>query len=240
MSHDDAVRSRFAETAEGVAAHAREQIEWLRKELRAFLAPLRGDERALDSGTGAGPLALALAPLVGEVVGIDLVPELLDAARSDAPPNATFVEGDVTALPFESFSFDLACSRRTLHHVEPSGARGLGARSGDRGPAAACFVDDQLAPMDPLAAFELDRFERRRDPSHNRTLSDGDLRDLFAANGLTLIRKKAFTHRRDLDSYLGLAGCTGEDAEHVKELSPGDRGHYVAESGWYLCVNHLG
>ena len=89
---------------------------------------------------------------------------------------------------------------------------------------------------DTLAAHIADR----RDPSHNRTLSDGDLRDLFAANGLTLIRKKAFTHRRVLDSYLRLAGCTGEEAEHVKELSPGDRGHYVAESGWYLCMNHLG
>lgn len=239
MTHDDAVRSRFAETAEGVAAHAREQIEWLREELRSFLAPLRGDERVLDSGTGAGPLALALAPLVGEVVGIDLVPELLDAARRDAPPNATFVEGDAAALPFEDFSFDLTCSRRTLHHVSrPELVFAELARVTK--PGGRVFVDDQLAPMDPLAAFELDRFERRRDPSHNRTLSDGDLRDLFAANGLTLIRKKAFTHRRDLDSYLGLAGCTGEEAEVVKELSPGDRGHYVAESGWYLCMNHLG
>src|SRR5881409_3558732 len=117
MSHDDAVRSRFSETAEGVAAHARSQVERLREELQAFLAPLSGDERVLDSGTGAGTLALALAPLVGDVVGIDLVPELLTAARRDAPANATFIEGDVMDLPFESFTFGLACSRRTLHHV---------------------------------------------------------------------------------------------------------------------------
>ncbi len=235
MTHDDAVRARFGATAEGVAAHARAQIEGVREELRAFLAPLNGDERALDAGTGAGTLALALAPLVGEVVGIDLVPELLDAARHDAPANATFVEGDATALPFESFSFDLACSRRTLHHVNrPELALAELARVTK--PGARVFVDDQIAPVDPLAAFELDRFERRRDPSHHRTLSDGDFRDLFAANGLVLVRSKRFTHRRELDYYLGLAGCTGEAAEQVKALSPGDREHYVAESSWYLCA----
>ncbi len=239
MSHDDSVRERFAATADGVTAHSRGQVDRLREELRSFLTPLNGDERALDSGTGAGTLALALAPLVGEVVGVDLVPELLEAARSDAPSNATFVEADASALPFEDFSFDLACSRRTLHHVSrPELAVAELARV--TRPGGRVFVDDQLAPMDPLAAFELDRFERRRDPSHNRTLADGDLRDLFAANGLMLLRSKAFTHRRDLDFYLGLAGCTGEEAEQVKDLSPGDRLHYVAETGWYLCVNRYG
>ena len=235
MSHEDAVRSRFAESADVIAAYAREQIEPLRERLRLFLAPLRGDETVIDAGTGPGTLALALAPLVGDVVGIDFVPELLEKARADAPANVRFIEGDIMALPFEDFSFDLACSRRTLHHVsrpelalaELVRVAGLGAR---------VFVEDQIAPADPLAAFELDRFERRRDPSHNRTLSDGDMRDLFAMNGLTLLTSERFTDRRELDAYLGLAGCRGEDAEHVKNLSPGDRESYVVESAWYLCV----
>jgi hypothetical protein len=57
----------------------------------------------------------------------------------------------------------------------------------------------------------------------------------FAANGLVLVRSKRFTHKRPLDFYLGLAGCTGDAAERVKDVSPGDREHYVAESSWYLC-----
>ena len=233
-AHDAAVRDRFAATAGDVAAHAREQVERVREQLAAFLAPLRGDERVVDVGTGAGTLALAVAPFVGSVVGVDLVPELLDAARRDAPQNAEFVEGDATRLPFEDGVFDVACSRRTLHHVgRPEVAVAELARVCARG--GRIFVDDQIAPADPLRAVELDRFERARDPSHHRTLPDQDFRHLFEANALRILQTRRFAHRRALDSYLALAGCTGDAAERVKELSPGDRDHYVAESAWYLC-----
>ena len=80
MTHDDAVRARFAATADRVAEHAARQVELVREQLREFVAP-SADARALDVGTGAGTLALALAPLVREVVAVDLVPELLDGTR---------------------------------------------------------------------------------------------------------------------------------------------------------------
>src|SRR6476469_7238507 len=116
QSNVDDVRARFGATAERVAEHAQQQIETVREQVRSFVAP-SGDERALDSGTGAGTLALALAPLVREVVGVDIVDELLERARTRAPATVTFVEGDATSLPFQTGSFDLVCTRRTLHHI---------------------------------------------------------------------------------------------------------------------------
>ena len=231
-SNVDDVRARFGATAERVAEHAQQQIDTVREQLRSFVAPNRSD-RAIDSGTGAGTLALALSRLVREVVGVDIVPELLERARKGAPANVTFVEGDATNLPFETGSFDLACSRRTLHHIaHPEAAIAELARV--TVPGGHVYVDDQIAPVDPLAALDLDRFERARDPSHTRTLPDVDFRQLFEANDLVMIRTRFQTHRRELDYYLHLAGCEGDDRERARRLSPGGPEAYVAESGWYL------
>src|SRR3954468_13664680 len=97
---------RFARTAEQIAARQDARAAELAERVRAFVLPSASD-RALDVGCGAGALALALAPHVAEVVGVDRGPELLELARERAPANASFVEADATALPFDAGSFDL-------------------------------------------------------------------------------------------------------------------------------------
>ena len=191
------------------------------------------DERAVDVGTGAGTLARALAPLVGEVVGVDVVPELLALARRYAPPNVTFVQGDAMHLPLEPASFDIAATRRALHHVaRPELVVAELARVVR--PRGTVLVEDQIAPIDPLDALALDRFERARDPSHTRLLPDVDLRHLFEANDLELVRSRIRRQRRALEPYLDLAGCAGPDRRRAASLSPGGPDEYVAESAWYL------
>jgi ubiquinone/menaquinone biosynthesis C-methylase UbiE len=227
----DATRERFAKTAERVAALQDARAAELEEKVVRFVAPT-GDERVLDSGSGSGALAFALAPHVREVVAVDLVPELLEQGRKRAErfPNVSFAEGDATKLPFELASFDLAGSLRTLHHIaRPELAVAELARVTRLGGRV--LVVDQIAPVDPLVALELNAFERARDPSHARALADIDLRHLFEANGLVLLRGEYEREPRDLDSYLELAGCEGEARERAATLSPPN---YTAELGWYL------
>lgn len=227
---------RFARTADLVAVRQDERAAALAEAVRAFLLP-HGDESAVDVGTGAGALALALAPLVHEVVGVDRVPELLAKARERAArlPNVSFVEGDAERLPFDDFSFDLAATLRTLHHVaRPEVVLAELVRV--TRPGGRLLVIDQIAPDDPLAALAVDRFERARDPGHTRLLPEIDLRALFEANGLVLVRDRRETERRSLDAYLDLAGCAGEHRDRAAALAPEGAGAYTAELGWYLLA----
>ena len=105
----DATRERFAKTADRVAALQDARAAELEERVRRFVQPA-GDERALDVGTGTRALALALAPHVREVVGVDLVPELLERARERAAgrANVRFEQADATRLPYaDGFRRDL-------------------------------------------------------------------------------------------------------------------------------------
>jgi SAM-dependent methyltransferase len=224
---------RWSRTARRLAELEESRRADLTDRVRRFVQPA-GDERALDSGTGTGALAFALAPHVREVVGVDRSPELLAEARRQAGafPNVSFVEGDATRLDVEGGSFDLACCARTLHHIhrpelaiaELTRANRLGGR---------VLVIDQLAPTDPLVALEVDRFERARDPSHERLLPDVDVRALLEANGLVVVRTDFDEENRDLDLYLDLAGCEGEAREQASALAPP---RLAAVVGWYLAA----
>jgi ubiquinone/menaquinone biosynthesis C-methylase UbiE len=226
--------NRFARTADLVAARQDARAAELEEQVVAFVQP-RGDERALDSGTGAGALALALAPHVAEVVGVDVEPELLARARDRAPASVTFEEADATRLPFPDASFDLSGTLRTLHHVHrPEVAIAELVRVTRRG--GRLLVVDQLAPLDPLEALAVDRFERARDPDHQRLLSDHDLRHLFEANRLVLERERRVTERRPVAGFLDLAGCEGDAREAALALAPHGPDLFVVEVAWYLLA----
>jgi ubiquinone/menaquinone biosynthesis C-methylase UbiE len=204
----------------------------LARKLVALLPSLAGTERALDVGTGLGALAFALAPRVREVVAVEVDDEFATRARETAPANVEVVVADGEHLPFDSWSFDVAATLRTLHHTRRPEllVAELARVTRQRGTI---LVADQLAPVDPLAALELNRFERARDPSTTRLLSDQDVRALLDANNLVL-RRAVFDHeRRDLDAYLDLAGCTGDARSAACALAPPG---YEALVGWYVLT----
>ncbi len=196
------------------------------------LLVLDGDERVLDIGAGTGAFAFAVAPRVRQVIAIEHDEELAARARTDAPANVEVVVGDGEQLTLEPFSFDLSGCVRVLHHTHRPELMVAELARMTR-PGGTILVADQIASVDPLAANDLNRFERARDPSTTRVLSDGDLRALFDANGLVLRREQVVHEQRDLDSYLDLAGCEGTARERAQSLAPTG---YEGVVAWYVLA----
>ena len=202
--------------------------------LAAFLDDLvqfRGDERLLDVGTGLGAFAFAVAPRVGHVIAVEQDPDAAARARALAPDNVEVVVADGEALPFEPFSFDASATVRTLHHTRRPELLVAELVRVTR-PSGTIIVADQLAPVDPMNALELNAFERARDPSTTRVMPDGDLRSLFDSNNLVLKRSEVVHEARDIESYLDLAGLAeGPERDRARSLAPTG---YEAVTGWYV------
>ena len=207
----------------------------------ARFVPLAGNERVLDSGAGTGALALALGPLVARVVALDVVPELLVLGRQQAAaarprPNVVFVEGDATALPFERDAFDLAACHRTLHHVarpelvisELARVTRIGGR---------VLVIDQIAPGRPARGDRARPLRARSRPARTRGCSRTPTSGRCSTpTGSSCARSRQEQEARDLDSYLDLAGCDGDERETAASVAPSQ---LVATIGWYLAAKPL-
>lgn len=165
------VRARFAPVAANYAKAAfHTSTERLREVLE--LAQPKPTDLALDVATGTGNTALALAPFVRHVVGLDLTREMLAHARrltgERSIANAEWVLGDASRLPFADDSFDLYTVRAAPHHFTDFDGFLSEAMRVLKAGAGAAFVDC-AAP--PAAREVLHDVEVRRDPSHVRSLT---------------------------------------------------------------------
>jgi demethylmenaquinone methyltransferase/2-methoxy-6-polyprenyl-1,4-benzoquinol methylase len=95
---------------------------WRRRAVVELAAPEGGRIVDLCCGTGDLVFHLLKTDPTLEVVGVDFTPAMLDGARAraqrrDRAGRATFIEGDVTQLPFAEGSFDGATMGFSMRNV---------------------------------------------------------------------------------------------------------------------------
>ena len=167
-----------------------------------------GARTALDVATGGGNVARRLREAGVEVT-------TLDPAAGMQPD----VVAPAEQLPFADGSFDLVVSRLGAHHFSDVRAA---MREMARVAAKAVVVVDNTFGGDAL-----EEAERVRDPSHVRCYTLEEWRTLFEDVGLGIDDVRFLPQRVELEPWLERAGCTGDAAARVRELTA-DR----TEDGW--------
>ena len=174
--------------------------------------------RVLDLACGPGIVSATLVRAGATVVGVDVTPAMVEAARArcraesppgaDVQPSAEFHEAPAEALPFGEGTFAAAVTRLSLHHFADPAQVLLELRRVLK-PGAPLVVGDIVSSDEPREAALHNALERLRDPSHRRCLTEGELVGTLRAAGFAVDQVEPWTHPRDFDEWAAIVDDPG-------------------------------
>jgi ubiquinone/menaquinone biosynthesis C-methylase UbiE len=207
------------------AAHYNDQWnQWSEASLRWLLehAQCAPSDRLLDVATGTGFTALAFAPLVDEVVGLDVSEGMLSRARAQAAgySNVTFEQGAAEELPFADSRFEIVTCRVAPHHFLSVEKFLTEAGRVLRGGGRLLIADTSVPDDPPEAGLWQNRVELLRDPSHIQNYSPKEWQSSVEQAGFQIetIDRCDEAVPITLNDWLHKAGCAGAAAEEVRGL----------------------
>lgn len=166
--------------------------------LVAWCDPGEG-KTALDVATGGGHVARRLREEGSNVITSDPAPGM--------KPDVICRAED---LPFADGAFDVVTSRIAPHHFE--NIRGAVAEMA-RVSKGLVVIEDTL-----FLSEQQEQAEALRDPTHVRSYTEQEWKDMLTAAGLEVERVAFFEKAHALDEWLGRTGCAGEEAARVTDL----------------------
>jgi ubiquinone/menaquinone biosynthesis C-methylase UbiE len=183
------------------------------------LAELRAEDTTLDVACGPGLVVCAFAPHVRHATGIDITPAMLDQARElqteKALKNISWIEGDVTRLPFANRMFSVVTSRYAFHHFsEPLAV--LREMIRVTKPGGTILIADSAPEVNKADAFN--RMEKLRDPSHVQALSIDEWGQLLTEAGLVAPHIEQFRLGGDLASLLARSFPADGDEARIRQM----------------------
>ncbi len=236
--HKEAIQKQFTKTAEAFSTFAMRDTPEVLKEKVEFAKPQATDV-VLDIACGPGAFALAVAPRVQFVRGVDLTPEMLRRARTYQAekqiPNAAFVRGDAEQLPFPAGAFDLVSCQCSFHHM-PKPELVLREMVRVAKPEGRLVIIDPLGPESDSKREIHNRIEQLRDPSHTLTLRLTEFLRMFDEEGLEMLRQSVRRRPRSFNNWMVRGGYppgTKKYAETRKLLEDsiaGDKSGFSAQA----------
>lgn len=167
---------------------------------------LSGNENVLEIAAGTCAFGRMIAPHVTHITEFDATAAMLAVGRQENEKarinNADYVIGTAEQLPFEEGTFNLVASRLAFHHfVNPDivikEMRRVLKSDGK------IVIADMIARNEPYRKIA-DEYERLRDPSHVRCLSEKEFILLAEKYGFTVLHKSLIDIPMDLNAWLNL------------------------------------
>ncbi|MCU0508659.1 MAG: histidine phosphatase family protein [Anaerolineae bacterium] len=206
---------RVAASDPGAGLGERELREMVR------LASPRGSEQALDVATGTGAVALAFAPHVESVLGIDLSPAMLELAETERATrginNVRFSLGQIGVAPLPENAFDIiTCHDLLLYVADVPALFALFGRL--LRPGGRVVMDELVGSDDPVKRATLEAIMLRRDPGMVEVLSAGEIEAALRSAGFRVARAERHTVTRDLDEWLERAAADEATRGAVRQM----------------------
>jgi ubiquinone/menaquinone biosynthesis C-methylase UbiE len=174
------------------------------------LARPEAADQALDIATGTGHTAIAVAPYVRKVTGIDIAPKMLEQARRLATEqqcvNCEFIDGSAEKLPLGDGEFTLVTSRHAPHHFRNVNLFLAEVRR-VLAPGGRFVLSDQVTPSRDLCDW-VDYWERTRDPSHFLQRTVDQWREEIAKARMQWVEHRIVPYRLEFDWWVRQAGCS--------------------------------
>jgi len=186
------------------------------KERLVALAGVQPGMHALDLACGTGDIAFALSRHGAKVVGLDVTHRMLVLATEKRGPQASFVTGDMMALPFPDQSFDIVTTGYGLRNV-PGIGEALAEIHRVLKPGGRLLSLDFNRPEQPLVRFvyltyltvvgSALGFLLHRDPDTYRYIPESIRRYPGARGVATLMQRQGFvdvTWQRVLGGFMAI------------------------------------
>ncbi len=185
------------------------------------LADPKKNDLVLDVATGTGNTALAFAPLVSKVTGIDMSPKMLEQAKTRASTenilNADFLEGDAQNLPFQDSSFSIVASRHAPHHFHNI-PKFLSEVNRVLKPRGRFVMSDQIVVHKEDQDW-VNEFQHTRDPSHYLQRLVSQWQDLVHDAGLVWIKDQLVPYKLEFDWWVSASGCSTDKILKLEQMA---------------------
>ncbi|MFV0524886.1 MAG: class I SAM-dependent methyltransferase [Acidimicrobiales bacterium] len=173
----------------------------------------------LDIATGAGHMALRVAPEVAAVVAADLAPEMLAQVEALTAErgitNITTSRQDVEHLDFDDDHFDAVICRIAPHHFTDIAAA-MGQIARVIKPGGVFVLEDSCSPEEPELAEFINRVEALRDPTHVWSYPASRWSELCHTAGLVVEAVDRFPKRHRIEDWMERSATSPDVREQVR------------------------